>query len=146
MATVLLKTEDASGAKKTFSIEAEDGHEKEVDEQVDAFVDLKLERELQPVQNELKKSQAQLKKARERLADEIIRIKKLTSDGEEFDAEKEREYLLGSDDVEGLSTERLIMEFNRTPGAEEISVQPVTKGGAPKDEGEPFADFDPDKE
>ena len=139
-AVISLRAKDASGNKKSFAVQAEDGKESEAMDSIEAYGDLRADAAAAPLESALERLKAETNQLREILAAEIIRVKKLTaptSEGGEadFDVEQERLYLLGNDETPGLPVSRLKVEYEKAvQEAQELSVDPKTDGSPPQDE------------
>lgn len=136
---VMLKAKDATGTPKKFMVDTE--KQEEAADAIEQYAELKAEEVRGPLQATITRLSAELKLLREKMAGEILRVRQLT-EGEAFDLESERAYLLGDETkgIQPLQTERLVLEFERTaPKADKIKLKATTTGDAPQDPNDPYA-------
>lgn len=139
-AVITLRAKDSAGHNKLFALDPD--KPQEAAEAVAQYEELKAQEVKAPLEAIIQRLKAEITLLREKIAGEILRVRKLTAqEPEKFDLEAEKLYLMGDEakNIEPLSVERLLLEFDRLPKREELKVEPATTADKPEDPADPYA-------
>jgi hypothetical protein len=122
MAQLNVRTQNEDGERVTRTFHLEDEHAPDETEQLEALAE-QADR-VSELNEELEGTRSELDTARDVIASDIIRHKKLAGDLEgEDEIEDEREFL------EGLPVDRLKKHWDRAPAEEELSTESAIDPG-----------------